>query len=73
MQLRYLLAAGVFPRIISAKGAHSRRAVDCQFSTTADSGATCESFASAWGLSVDTLESLNPGISCPSLDTSKSY
>lgn len=73
MQLTHLLAAGLVPGLVSARAAHSRRAVDCDFSTTADSGATCESFAGSWGLSVDDLQKLNPGISCPDLDTSKSY
>ncbi|KAK4241301.1 hypothetical protein C8A03DRAFT_12390 [Achaetomium macrosporum] len=51
----------------------SRRSVDCTFSTTADGGATCESFAASWGLSVDDLKGLNPGITWPGLDTSKTY
>ncbi|KAA8652421.1 uncharacterized protein ATNIH1004_001325 [Aspergillus tanneri] len=51
----------------------SRRAVECDFSTTADAGATCSSFASSWGLSVDTLQQLNPGITCPNFDTNKLY
>ncbi|KAA8649671.1 hypothetical protein EYZ11_013425 [Aspergillus tanneri] len=51
----------------------SRRAVECDFFTTADVGATCSSFANSWGLSVDALQQLNPGITCPNLDTSKSY
>ncbi|KAJ6006307.1 hypothetical protein N7451_004251 [Penicillium sp. IBT 35674x] len=49
------------------------RVVECDFSTTADAGATCSSFTNSWGLSVDSLKQLNPGITCPNLDTSKSY
>ena len=49
------------------------RAVNCDFATTDDAGATCASFSSSWGLSVTDLQKLNPGITCPNLDTSKSY
>ncbi|RHZ56573.1 uncharacterized protein CDV56_100995 [Aspergillus thermomutatus] len=70
MYLTLLLTAGLVPGMAAAL---SRRAVECDFSTTADAGATCSSFASSWGLSVDTLQQLNPGISCPNLDTSQSY
>ncbi|KAJ5591397.1 hypothetical protein N7450_005369 [Penicillium hetheringtonii] len=49
------------------------RAVECDFATAPDSGATCASFASSWGLSVADLQKLNPGITCPKLDASKSY
>lgn len=58
--------------MVSAR-ALSPRAVDCAFATTADAGATCESFAASWGQSVDELKKLNPGITCPNLDTSKTY
>ncbi|KAK8074331.1 hypothetical protein PG994_005230 [Apiospora phragmitis] len=61
-----MLAAGLAPALVSA-------AVECDFATTADSGTTCASFASSWGLSVQDLQNLNPGISCPGLDASKSY
>ncbi|KAK8036237.1 hypothetical protein PG993_008851 [Apiospora rasikravindrae] len=66
MQLSHMLAAGLVPGLVSA-------AVECDFATSADSGATCASFASSWGLSVKDLKDLNPGITCPGLDTSKSY
>lgn len=66
MQLTHMITAGLVPGLVSA-------AVECDFATSADSGATCESFAGSWGLSVTDLQNLNPGISCPSLDTSKSY
>ncbi|KAL4879072.1 hypothetical protein BJY04DRAFT_220438 [Aspergillus karnatakaensis] len=51
----------------------ARRAVECDFSTTADFGATCESFASSWGTTVEIIQQLNPGISCPDLDTDLLY
>lgn len=76
MQLTHLLAAGLVPAsAIASSTSHpnTRRVVECDFATTADNGATCESFASSWGLSVDNLVKLNPGITCPNLDTSKTY
>lgn len=66
MQLTHFLAASLVPGMVSA-------AVECDFATSADSGATCESFASSWGLSVDDLKSLNPGVVCSNFDSSKSY
>lgn len=65
-QARVLIAGLLVPGMVSA-------AVDCDFATPADSGATCESFAGLWGLSVDDFKSLNPGIACPDLDASKEY
>ena len=74
MQLTPLqvLAAGLLPGMVSAQ-ALSPRAVDCMFETNADAGMTCESFAASWGQSVDELQRLNPGITCPNLDASKAY
>ncbi|KAL4867504.1 hypothetical protein BDV12DRAFT_209873 [Aspergillus spectabilis] len=65
-----LLAAGVGPGLAAAI---ARRAVECDLSTTADFGATCESFASSWGTTVEILQQLNPGMSCPDLDTNLLY
>lgn len=73
MQLKHLLTTGLAPGLVSAAALHLRREVNCDFSTTADAGATCESFADTWGLSVDDLKKLNPAIACPDIDTSKSY
>lgn len=73
MQLKHLLIIVLAPGLVSAAALHLRREVSCDFSTTADAGATCESFADTWGLSVDDLKKLNPAIACPDLDTSKSY
>ncbi|KAB8067108.1 hypothetical protein BDV29DRAFT_186741 [Aspergillus leporis] len=70
MQLTHLAAAGFIPGLACAL---SRRAVECSFTTSAAKGDTCQSFASNWGLSVDGLQQLNPGITCPGLDTSKLY
>ncbi|KAM0542840.1 hypothetical protein ACHAPJ_012620 [Fusarium lateritium] len=50
-----------------------RRGIDCGFSTSADGGDTCESFAGSWGLSVDALKLLNPDVSCPDIDTDGFY
>ncbi|KAI8719884.1 hypothetical protein NCS52_00770700 [Fusarium sp. LHS14.1] len=73
MHLSCLLAVGLLPQLPSALHIPSRRAVDCGFATSADSGATCSSFADEWGLTVDELKSLNPGISCPDIDTDGLY
>ncbi|KAH7239551.1 hypothetical protein BKA59DRAFT_532470 [Fusarium tricinctum] len=50
-----------------------RRAVDCSFHYSPDSGATCSTFAEAWGISEDDLKALNPGIKCPNVDIEGSY
>ncbi len=47
--------------------------VTCNFSSTAASGDTCQSFATEWGLTLDGFEALNPGISCPGLTAGSSY
>lgn len=73
MHLSCLLAVGLLPQLPSALHIPSRRAVDCGFATSADSGATCSSFADEWGLTVDELKSLNPGIRCPDIDTDGLY
>ncbi|KAJ5541561.1 hypothetical protein N7494_006637 [Penicillium frequentans] len=70
MRFTYLFTLGAAPAMAAVL---SHRAVNCDFATTADVGATCLSFASSWGLSVENLQQLNPGISCPNPDTSKSY
>ncbi|CDM32718.1 hypothetical protein DTO013E5_9416 [Penicillium roqueforti] len=72
MHFPQLLVAGLVPAVASAR-ALSRRAVDCSFTTSPSSGDKCDSFASSWGLTVDDLKAMNPGISCPNLDTSKFY
>jgi LysM repeat protein len=72
MHFPQVLVAGLVPAIASAR-ALSRRAVDCSFTTSPSSGDKCDSFASSWGLTVDDLKALNPGISCPNLDTSNFY
>ncbi|KAL4758185.1 uncharacterized protein BDW70DRAFT_162863 [Aspergillus foveolatus] len=70
MQLTHFVAAGLAPALVSA---FSRRVVDCTFSVPASAGDTCETLAGSWGLDVETLQQLNPGITCPDLDTSKTY
>ncbi|KAL2821619.1 hypothetical protein BJX63DRAFT_378708 [Aspergillus granulosus] len=70
MQLTHVVAVGLAPALVSAL---SRRAVDCSFSVPASAGDTCETLAGSWGLDVEALQHLNPGITCPGLDTSKTY
>jgi hypothetical protein len=66
------VVAGLAPGMALAL-ALARREVECDYETTANAGETCCSFASIWGLSVDILQQLNPGMNYPELDTSKSY
>lgn len=76
MHTSYILvgAAGLVPALIAAQHSEMlKRGVDCAFATAPDRGATCESFASAWGLSVEDLQKLNPGISCPNIVVGQDY
>jgi hypothetical protein len=73
MQLALLLAAGVPAAVVATASSILARGVDCSFETTADFGVTCDDFASNWGLSLDELKKLNPGITCPDMDTDLSY
>lgn len=61
------------PQLIAALALQGRQSVTCDFSTAANSGDTCSSFASAWGLTVAALEAINPGISCPNLAAGQNY
>ncbi|PTB35488.1 carbohydrate-binding module family 50 protein [Trichoderma asperellum CBS 433.97] len=45
----------------------------CSFAIAASSGDTCDSFAAEWGLTKQTFESLNPGVSCPNLGVGQNY
>ncbi|KIL88359.1 hypothetical protein FAVG1_08438 [Fusarium avenaceum] len=73
MYLTTLLAVSLLPQVPYALSIPSRRAVDCTFRTSPDSGATCATFAEPWGISEDSLKALNPGIKCPDIDTEGSY
>lgn len=72
MRLKSLLVTGFLPQLLYASELLPRGGV-CNFSTPANSGETCESFAKAWGLDVAKLTSLNPGIHCPDLATGQNY
>ncbi|KAM0511970.1 hypothetical protein ACHAPE_009326 [Trichoderma viride] len=50
-----------------------RQQVTCSFATAASFGDTCDSFAAEWGLTEQTFESLNPGVSCPNLVVGQNY
>lgn len=68
-------AAGLLsgPALASAK-AHARRGVECYFDLPAESGETCESMASSWGISVGEFININPGVNCVGdLEAGKSY
>ncbi|KAK4210693.1 hypothetical protein QBC37DRAFT_442589 [Rhypophila decipiens] len=76
MYASYLLvgAAGLVPALVAAQHPEMlKRGVNCSFATNPDRGATCESFASSWGLSVEELQKLNPGVSCPNIVISQEY
>jgi hypothetical protein len=73
MELKNIVAASLLAGLTWARPAPLRRAVDCGFYTTAENSDTCESFAANWGVSVEDLELLNPGINCPKLDTNNEY
>ncbi|KAM7183709.1 hypothetical protein V8F20_012514 [Naviculisporaceae sp. PSN 640] len=74
MHTSYLLvgAAGLIPAL-AQHPEMLKRGVNCSFATNPDRGATCESFASSWGLSVEELQKLNPGITCPNIVISQEY
>lgn len=67
-------AAGLLlsPALVRARTL-MRRGVTCSFEIPADSGDTCESLASSWGISVDDFIKINPGVVCPNLQAGKSY
>ncbi|KAF4943698.1 hypothetical protein FGADI_13236 [Fusarium gaditjirri] len=73
MHLITLLAVGLLPALPYARSIPSRRGVDCSFHTSPDSGATCTTFADAWGMSEDDLKALNSGIKCPNIDMEGTY
>lgn len=76
MHTSYLLAgaAGLVPALVAAQHPEMlKRGVDCAFATSPDRGATCESFAGGWGLSVEELQKLNPGVSCPEIAVGQDY
>ncbi|KAF1835104.1 hypothetical protein BDW02DRAFT_588426 [Decorospora gaudefroyi] len=60
MQLTRLFATGLLAGLTLANPA-----------PLPDNGATCESFAASWGISVDDLKRLNPIVSCPNLGPNK--
>ncbi|PYI02372.1 hypothetical protein BO78DRAFT_400578 [Aspergillus sclerotiicarbonarius CBS 121057] len=72
-----LLKAGLFVlpqlHLAWAMALAPRQQVSCSYESAASSGDTCQSFAADWGLTVQTLESLNPGITCPDLVAGQNY
>jgi hypothetical protein len=73
MQMIHILAAALIPGTVFAWPTQVRRGVECGFSTSPDSGETCETFSNNWGISVGDLKGLNPGIDCPDLDINNLY
>ena len=74
LYLKSAIVLGLLPWLLAARSiGNVRRSVDCNFSTAADPGDTCESFASGWGIPIDTLKSLNPGLDCDNFDDAGNY
>jgi LysM repeat protein len=65
MGLASLLVLGLVPQLIAARTLQARQSVSCDFSTAANSGDTCSSFAASWGLTDSNFAALNPDVSCP--------
>jgi hypothetical protein len=57
----------IAPHLVSGLTLQARQTVTCDFSTAANTGDTCTSFAAEWGLTEAGFEALNPGIVCPNL------
>ncbi|KAL4904079.1 hypothetical protein BDW74DRAFT_168540 [Aspergillus multicolor] len=71
--LKSAVALSLLPELLAARSIPVQRSVDCTFDIAASSGDSCESFASGWGLSVDDLKSLNPGLDCDNFDDFADY
>ncbi|KAI5307238.1 hypothetical protein KEM56_002196 [Ascosphaera pollenicola] len=63
MGLKPVVLLGLLPHPIVA-------GVTCSYSSAAQKGDTCQSFADSWDLSVDDIKSLNPGLECPDFASS---
>jgi LysM repeat protein len=59
-----LIAFGLGPQMLATRVLTPRQSVTCDFSTAANSGDTCSSFAAEWGLSLSGFEQINPGVPC---------
>ncbi|OQE25083.1 hypothetical protein PENSTE_c006G06425 [Penicillium steckii] len=73
---RSALILALFPELLAARSignVFARRGVDCDFETAPGSGDTCQSFADSWGVTVDQLKSINPGLDCNNFDDSIEY
>lgn len=69
-----LLAFMASAMLASATPSRHRRDVVCYFEIPAESGDTCDSLASSWGISLQDFVNINPGVTCPgSLQVGKSY
>ncbi|KAH8885953.1 hypothetical protein GQ53DRAFT_876206 [Thozetella sp. PMI_491] len=68
-----LIVLSLAPQLLVALPLEARQNLTCNFSPAANSGDTCSSFATEWGLTEASFETLNPGVSCPTLATGQSY
>ncbi|KAL4768030.1 hypothetical protein BDW60DRAFT_211419 [Aspergillus nidulans var. acristatus] len=72
--LKSAVVLSLLPELLAARSIPLvKRGVDCSFSIAASSGDSCESFAASWGISVDDLKLLNPGLDCTKFDDFADY
>ena len=75
----HLVLLGLLPslgqNLVSASSLRTviARDVTCYFDIQADAGETCDNMSASWGISVQEFTKLNPGVTCPNLQASKSY
>jgi LysM repeat protein len=68
MAMRYaVVATALLARLALAQ------TVQCDFETAPDFNDDCSTFSANWGLTVQELINLNPGITCPDLDTGRTW
>lgn len=76
MYAKSALALALLPELLAARSvgnAFARRGVECDFETAPSSGDDCQSFADSWGVTIDQLKSINPGLDCNNFDDSIEY
>ncbi|KOS19721.1 hypothetical protein ESCO_001355 [Escovopsis weberi] len=72
--MRSTLALALLPELLAARAVGNvRRSVECGFGVAANPGDTCDSFATNWGISVDQLKTLNPGLDCDNFGSQDTY
>ncbi|KAJ5131496.1 uncharacterized protein N7515_007535 [Penicillium bovifimosum] len=70
------LTLALLPELLAARSignTFSPRGVDCSFTIAPSSGDTCETFADSWGITVNDLTSINPGLDCANFNVEAEY